>query len=181
MEVAEYLSLRERVFAAGYADEYEWAQNVKAPADADEFALEYIWVVCCSGMKEQIARIIQAKIHAAIKDGRPIRSAFGHPGKAAAIQTVWDNRNSHFVAFQMANDILAFCKSLPWIGDITKYHLAKNLGADVAKPDRWLERVAARSNETPATLCQRLHGEVGDRIATVDLIIWRACNLGFWP
>lgn len=51
---------------------------------------------------------------------------------------------------------IEFCETLPRVGGITKYHLAKNLGVDVAKPDVWLERVAAKSGETVHELCGRL-------------------------
>jgi len=34
-------------------------------------------------------------------------------------------------------------RSFPYIGGVTAFHLAKNLGADLAKPDRHLSRLAA--------------------------------------
>ena len=70
------------------------------------------------------------------------------------------------------------CASLPWIGDITKYHLAKNLGANVAKPDRWLVRLADAEKTTVDQLCRRLAIATGDRVATVDVVLWRACAVG---
>lgn len=57
-------------------------------------------------------------------------------------------------------------------------HLAKNLGCDVVKPDRWLERLAAAEGTTPHLLCNRLAYASGDRIATVDVVLWRACAIG---
>lgn len=71
---------------------------------------------------------------------------------------------------------VAYLRSLPWIGDITCWHLAKNYGHDVAKPDRHLVRIAG--DEGVHGLCARLARESGDRVATVDLVIWRAANLG---
>ena len=59
---------------------------------------------------------------------------------------------------------------------ITCWHLAKNYGHDCAKPDRYLTRIAGA--EGTHDLCARLAKETGDRIATVDLVIWRAANLG---
>ena len=49
---------------------------------------------------------------------------------------------------------------------------------DVAKPDRHLVRISEVSGETAEALCQRLSDASGDRVATVDLVIWRAANLG---
>lgn len=178
MTPERYQEVRAAVVAAGHADEIDWAQNVKAPATPEDFAGEAIWVILCSGMKEQIARMISEKVWAAIHDGRPVSTVFGHAGKAAAIDTIWRDRAKLFRNFQFANDKVEFCKRLPWIGDITKWHLAKNYGVDVAKPDVHLVRVASHYGTTPAKLCERLAAASGDRIATVDLVIWRACNLG---
>lgn len=109
-------------------------------------------------------------------------SAFGHAGKALAIGTMWDQRARRLSDFRSIGGdtelLLRWCESLPWIGKITKYHLAKNLGADVAKPDRWLVRLAEAEGDTVDGLCQRLARETGDRVATVDVVLWRACAVG---
>ncbi|GMN03051.1 hypothetical protein MTsPCn3_17820 [Erythrobacter sp. MTPC3] len=68
---------------------------------------------------------------------------------------------------------------MPWIGPITVYHLAKNLGADVAKPDVHLERLARGDKTTSQTLCRRLSRWTGYRVATIDTVLWRACANGF--
>jgi len=39
------------------------------------------------------------------------------------------------------------------------------------------ERAAAEGS-APQELCERLAKATGDRIAVVDLVLWRACNLG---
>ena len=73
---------------------------------------------------------------------------------------------------------LEFLERLPWIGPITKFHLARNLGMDVCKPDRHLLRIAkAHHGTTPAALCGRLSRLSGDRIGVVDVVLWRAANL----
>ena len=41
-----------------------------------------------------------------------------------------------------------------------------------------LERVASHYQTTPDALCMALAAATGDRVATVDVVIWRACNLG---
>ncbi len=68
-------------------------------------------------MKEQVARIIQHRVWATIRAGKPIKgNVLGKSGKAAAIDTIWRNRDELFLAFQMANDKVEFARSLPWIG-----------------------------------------------------------------
>ncbi len=179
MTPSRYRELRAAVVEAGYEHDIDWAQNVKAPETAEDFAGEVIWVILCSGMKEQVARIIQKRVWATIRAGKPVKgNILGKSGKAQAIDTIWHNRAAFFVAFQAANNKVEFGLSLPWIGGITKWHLAKNLGVDCAKPDVHLERVAAHYGTTPSALCADIAHATGDRIATVDLVIWRACNLG---
>lgn len=178
MTTQEYLEAKAEIILAGYRKEIEWAENLKPCESAFAFFVEYGWVVVNSGMKNQVAVKIWGRILDAFSKSRPISEVFGHKGKVAAIEYVWRNQHNLFIDWGQAQDKLAFLKSLPWIGDITKYHLAKNLGTDIAKPDRHLVRIAERSGETVQGLCERLSNETGDRVALVDLVIWRACNLG---
>ena len=183
MTLERYMVMRQAVWAAGFREEYEWANNIKPPETAVELFCEYSWVVINAGMKEQIARKIWKKVKDAIINGWEMSSVFGHEGKVKAIEEGWRHQQKRFELFkqaEMSGTILEFCESLPYIGKITKYHLAKNLGAQVAKPDRWLERVAKQSGETVQDLCERLAKESGDRITAVDNTIWRMCNLGLW-
>lgn len=170
----------------GYGGEVEWAQSVTTPATPEDLWREYAWVVINSGMKNQVAQKIWDRVRPEVEEGGRATSVFGHRQKAAAIDEMWTCRKSryeHFVHLATMQGIAAdtlvnWCWRLPWIGPITKWHLAKNLGVECAKPDRWLERVAAATSETVQELCTRLSVESGDRVATVDLVIWGACNLG---
>lgn len=181
MTAADYATVRASVIDAGYGREVEWAQTVAPPASAFALFCEYGWVVVNSGMKNQVAERIWGRILAAIEEERPVAEVFRHPGKVVAIQAALDGRQQRFAEYGVAlgeGRVVEWCESLPWIGGITKWHLAKNLGYDCAKPDRWLERVATAAGESVPGLCERLAAESGDRIGTVDLVIWRACNLG---
>lgn len=178
MNKNQFMVLRQRIIDAGYGEEIVWQESLKPCEDAQVFCWEYIWVVINAGMKNQIARQIFDKVRVALFGGKSASSVFHHEGKAKAIDKMWATYQKEFVWYQQADDKIAHLKSLPWIGDITKYHLAKNLGFDVAKPDRHLERISKQYNTTPLNLCEKLSKETGYRIATVDLIIWRAANLG---
>lgn len=160
------------------AEDIEWAESLTPPRDAEDFALEAIFVIANSGMKNTVARGIYDRCAAALRAGTPVAQVFRHPGKAAAIETIWRDRVQLHAAFLAAADKLAFCESLPWIGGITKYHLAKNFGADVAKPDVHLQRLADREGCTAQELCERLAKATGYRVATVDTVLWRACANG---
>jgi hypothetical protein len=155
-------------------------ETVKAPESALGFFQEYAWVVLNSGMKNQVAQMIWDKVKSALRLGDRVDTVFKHPGKGTAIQQAWGNREKLFLDYQSqpAAELLNWLQALPWIGPITKYHLAKNLGLDVCKPDRHLVRIASKYGLTPEELCTALARKIGDRVATVDLVIWRAANLG---
>lgn len=159
-------------------DDVEWSEAVALPETAEAFAFEAIWVICNSGMKHSVARLIEGRVLAAIRAGRPVSEAFGHKGKAAAMQALWDGRDGYFKELLAAGDRLSYLATLPWIGDITKFHLAKNCGIDCAKPDVHLQRLAAAEGADCHALCARLAAATGYRVATVDLILWRACATG---
>lgn len=178
MNVKLFWELRQKIINAGYGEEIIWQESVTEPDTADEFMWQYIWVVISAGMKNQIARIIEQRIVEAYNNEQPIESVFRHKGKVVAIKNMIANHDDIFDDYLKTDNRLGFLKSLPYIGDITKYHLAKNLGEDIAKPDRHLVRIATKYKETPQTLCERLARETGYRIATIDLILWRAGNLG---
>ena len=168
-----------RLNEAGYAaDDIAWADNTKPPEHAEEFATETIFVICNSGMKHTIARKIFDKCMVAIAAGESCNTVFGHKGKADAMDHIWSNRSKLFAEYVAAPEKIAFCQSIPWIGGITCYHLAKNFGAQVAKPDVHLVRVAERHATNPQDLCERISEASGYKINTVDLILWRACAVG---
>lgn len=176
LDSAWFKTVNDRLRAAGFADaDIAWSENAQPPEGADEFAHEAIFVICNSGMQNVVARSIYNRVVAALEVGQSATTVFRHPGKSAAIDRIWGERKTLFSAYQAAEDKLDFCGSLPWIGNITKYHLAKNFGVDVAKPDRHLVRLAALCGETPQALCDRLGRENHMRSATVDLLLWRAC------
>ncbi len=131
-------------------------------------------------MKNQVAVKIWSRVKGALYSGLPVSAVFGHPGKSKAIQEVWERKEDLFQEYcaQPAEKKLDWLQALPWIGQITKYHIAKNLGMDVCKPDRHLVRIAGGYGMTPEKLCSSLANLTGDRIGTVDLVIWRAANLG---
>lgn len=178
MDAGKYLDLKRELIEAGYAGEIDWCEDVRECESADAFALEHAFVVCNSGMRAQVAVQIYRRVAAALKQGASLNGVFGNRSKRRAIQHVWDNRERLFAEYLAAEDKLAFLETLPHIGKIVKYHLAKNFGMDVAKPDRHLVRIAAEHGTTYDVMCRSLSEAVGDRVGTVDYVIWRAANLG---
>lgn len=180
---AKFVEIVGRLRSAGFADDdIAWSENACAPADAKQFAMEAIFVICNSGMKNTVARRIYEKVKVALFRGESVRTVFGHPGKAAAIDDIWARREHwhfQFARVETDADRLAACEAMPWIGPITKYHLAKNFGVDVAKPDVHLQRLADLEGVTAQALCERLvRGSGLRRVSTVDVLLWRACAEG---
>lgn len=177
MDPHKYLDLKQAIIDKGYESDIQWAENVSEPTYPSDFVIQFIFVVCNSGIKAQIAHEIYKKILQAICDKKDISKVFGHKGKVSAIKEILKNQKKLFCNYCLSDDKIEFCKSLPWIGDITKYHLAKNLGVDCIKPDRHLTRIAKMYKTNPFDMCQKLSDKIGDSLNTVDTVIWRAANL----
>lgn len=182
METDEYLRLKNSLIESGYEEEIEFIRDLleNPHTDAETFLCEYIFVVVNSGMKNQIAVKIYDRIIKQMNAHRPIIEVFKHEGKVKAIENMIENYEELHGTFLMLNNSvnkLDFLKSLPWIGDITKYHLARNLGIDVTKPDRHLVRIAQQYGTTPQILCETLSKRTGDKVGVVDVVLWRAANL----
>ena len=64
-------------------------------------------------------------------------------------------------------------EELPGIGEITKRHLAKNIGLiDIAKDDIWLCRVAEKCDASVDELVGYLSAKHGESQHVVDVVIW---------
>lgn len=166
------------VRAAGYGDDLTWAENILPPMSPRDFAGEIIFVICNSGMRFTVARGIFERVTRALRAGIHPRKVFGHDGKAEAIWRIWDDRVSLFKQYENAADKLSFIESLPWIGEITKYHVAKNFGLPYAKPDVHLARLGETFEMSPQALCEVLAIKSKLKVATIDTLLWRAAAVG---
>ncbi|MBN8668779.1 MAG: hypothetical protein J0M30_14875 [Chitinophagales bacterium] len=178
MDLENYNNIKNQVIEHGYEHDIKWQENVTECTNQYEFFFETCWVILNSGMKEQIARKIWERIKKAWEDGVDISEVFKHNGKVKAIKYVEENQSRLFEEYVLAENKIDYLKTIPFIGNITCYHLAKNLGHDCVKPDRHLVRVAKTYNETPDSLCEKISKQSGDRKCVVDIVLWRACNLG---
>ena len=164
--------------ALGYGPTIEWSEAIAPANSADDFAARIIYVICNSGLKATVAGPIYQRCMVAVSSGTSAASVFGHLGKSRAIDNIWHAREELFRRHLAENGKVDDFEALPWIGPVTKHHLAKNLGHDTAKPDVHLERLARGDRTTTHTLCRRLARQSGYRVATVDSILWRACADG---
>ncbi len=175
LTLAQFRELEAVLRARGFNEMIEWSETIMPPTEARTFAREAIYVICNSGMNFITANGIYWKCVRALNRRQSSSTVFGHPGKTKAIDHIWRHRNVLFAAFEIAENKLAYCHTLPFIGDITKHHLAKNLGLDTIKPDVHLMRLARAERVSPVALCARLAYQTGYRQSTIDSILWRAC------
>ena len=161
----------------GFKKEIEWVENIPPLEKQDKlnFFQEYCWVVINSGMKNTVARKIFIRFW---DDGNFDFNIVGHPQKNKAIKEVYKRLDFHFSHLKTSKNKLKYIKSLPHIGDITQYHLARNLGLDYAKPDRHLVRIAeAFGYNNVQSFCQDVSELSHDKIGVVDLVFWRFATI----
>ena len=81
---------------------------------------------------------------------------------------------------------ICYLDTLPMIGPVTRYHLARNIGIDCVKPDRHLIRLASEAGyemkdpqKGVEAMCRDIQKDIGDaeKLGTIDVVLWRACNL----
>lgn len=187
-----YLDIKRRLIAEGWAAEIDWQGDLDFAAITEtDFLRETAWVVLSAGMAERVVHVkfpVLTDIFRQwrnageiVADRKEIKKqalkAFAHEGKISAIIAIAQRvQLSGFGAIKevIREEREAFLACLPYIGPVTALHLAKNLGLDVAKPDRHLVRIAeAAGYDSAASLCSEISAIVGDRIGVVDLVLWR--------
>lgn len=191
-----YLNAKRFVLEAGFEAEVAWQENACwTPLTEHRFLSEAAWVVLSSGMRESVVRAVfpaiaaafagfstASEAAAAVKKGRTkALRVFRHAGKIDAIIAIVAHVNDiglAAVSHRLACEGATYLRTLPYIGPVTVYHLAKNLGQDVAKPDRHLVRIAhACGYNDPQILCRQLGDFVGDPVPVVDIVLWRFATL----
>ena len=161
--------------------------------DTEDFLFQYTYVVFHSGMKYSIAMKMFEQF-----EKNPNATVVSHPGKRKAIQAALQDYGLWFAKLKEAQDKIAFLATLPYLGPITKFHLARNLGIDCCKPDRHLVRLALAQgyicqeakctsrdllsckcqHTCVTTMCQELAEKYSMRVGTIDFVLW-AYAIGF--
>lgn len=184
------------VVDCGFEDEIEWQRSRQLEQMTEtQFLSEAAWVVLSSGMRETV---IRSKFPSISKSFHHWESAdeihqnakvcreqaltyFGHSGKISAILTIVEHvaeTGIDSVKEELASSGVSFISNFPYMGPATSYHLAKNLGLDVAKPDRHLIRITeAAGYDSPDSLCRTIADYTGESIAVIDVILWRYATL----
>jgi len=191
-----YMTAKEAIIQAGFSHEIDWQAEVDFDKINEcDFLREAAWVILSSGFRESVLRTKFRSISEAFLNWKSAKdivkhqnlcraealSCFGHTGKIDAIlQIAARIAKSGFHSFK--NQIKQFgvsqLQKLPYIGPITCFHLGKNLGLNVVKPDRHLVRAAKSARaRSVQELCEAIQQVVGDPIAVIDLVIWRYATI----
>lgn len=191
-----YRDAEHQVRAAGFSWELEW-QRERMLQDFTEQDLlrESAWVILCSGFRESVVRNafdyvslcfcdwesaheISARQHACIETAA---WRFSNRRKLTAIARIAEIIHDHgFKSFQshLKDDPIEKLQALPFIGPVTSWHLAKNLGFDVAKNDRHLARLAYVHGFSDAqSLCAVIADATGEAASVIDIVLWRFATL----
>jgi hypothetical protein len=162
-------------------------ENMKAKG----FLESYCWVVYASGFKVQVVEQKFPALRKAFKffslndlsrmrSIHPVLKVINNKQKAAGFLN--GSKNIHQEGFsnfknRLDMDGMDVLKELPFIGEITKKHLAKRIGlADVSKDDIWLQRIKKKFNaKNVDELIKHLSQKFKESENVIDVVLWRYC------
>ena len=191
-----YLDMKDFVIRAGYDHEIDWQSDLNFETVTEtDFLRETAWVILTTGFRESVVRASFESISEAFLNWCSAKridtrrdvcrqraiSIFSNRRKIEAIVEIARtvaNQGIRQVKEMIQARGVGYLQELPYIGPTTSYHLAKNLGIQVVKPDRHLKRMALLTGHaSPMEMCCRVAETVGDSPAVVDLVFWRYATL----
>jgi hypothetical protein len=194
--VDAYRWAKEYVIAQGYSAEIRWQCEASFEAITEsQFLSEAAWVILSCGMRETVisrkfpllstAFLEWDSSGAILRRKRNCRDAalriFAHEQKIDAILRIIEvvrNEGLEEMKKGIRSSGVAYLQRFPFLGPATSYHLAKNLGIDVVKPDRHLLRITAIAGfDSPERFCRYISDAVGDKSSVVDVVLWRFATL----
>lgn len=177
---------------ADIALELDWQRSTNPESFSEQDLLrETAWVVLCSGFREKVVRRNFDYISLCFFDWESAEQIHQHSSVCvnAARRSFNNERKLRAIAecagmvasagfFELKRlvlqDPVTQLQRFPFVGPITGWHLAKNLGVDVAKPDRHLVRLARACGYDSATdLCSYLADTHFEQVKVIDLMLWR--------
>jgi len=194
--VAAYRLAKKIVLQAGYGAEIGWQASLNFDDLTEtDFLREYAWVVLSAGMHEYIIRRCFRVISRCFYDWQSSRIIIDQKDKCrrlalshfnnhrkidGIIETAHIIDSFGFSSYKetVRHNPLQVLQSLPFVGPITRYHLAKNIGLPFAKPDRHLVRLANSVGYSDVQqFCKDISEYVDDSIAVIDIVLWRFATL----
>lgn len=194
--VEAYLTAKATTIAAGYQAEIDWQTAVSLDTLTEpDFLRNTAFVIIVSGFRWAVADRMFPAISVAFLDWQSAAAIvdqadtcltaasriFRNYRKLKAIVNVC--RRVAVTGFPVVHEAIRregvdYLRTLPFIGPVTVFHLAKNVGLDCAKPDRHLVRIAAAAGYPSAqALCEALAASTGDKVSVVDIVLWRYATM----
>ena len=190
--VVFYNAAKETLNLSGFSSEIRWQASVN-PCQFTETDLlrECAWVILCTGFRESVIRKRFSFISLCFHDWESSElicgdadlcvatalAGFANRPKVVAItRAAFHIRDIGFECYRqrILLDPIPSLLELPFVGAITSFHLAKNLGFDLAKADRHLQRLSdGMGFSRPQQLCAYISERTGDPIRVIDLVLWR--------
>jgi hypothetical protein len=191
-----YLCAKVEVLASPYNSELVRAARSPEDLSESEFLCELAWVILSAGISEQVVKAKFPLISSSFLKWRSARTIseradecissalryFRHERKiraiAAAATTLSLAPSFAFVREKILQDPIRELQSFAYIGPVTAFHIAKNIGVGVAKPDRHLLRLARSSGfESVGDFCGMIACFLGEDIRVVDSVLWRFATM----
>ena len=167
------------------------------------FASAVSYVILASGFNQNTAKKIH-KIIMPLMNQNPtiddLKKFFKNDVKLKSIIKVWQNKNAfcdEYYSCKNLDEKISCLKKLPYIGDITVNHLARNLGENVVKYDRWIQRLGALDAGNPEIFAIIDNGKLNPQIKKycddmfvhlvaqtglprgyIDVVLWKSCQNG---
>ncbi|MFW5895241.1 MAG: hypothetical protein ACOCT9_00705 [archaeon] len=184
------------VYQSGYGEYVTTLRDLlqKKPyknINKSEFLKQYTWSVFTCGFKADTVRSHWSEIQEMlfnfnVKKIRKLsfedildRSPIKNKRKVNAIYKTCRDMDDKFIEkiknIGSKSEAQKLFKSLPFIGDITVFHILRNLGIDCYKPDRHIVTLAKNLKIDENELFQILLSHKKDKyIGILDFILWRA-------
>jgi len=197
LELAQaYLAAKRHILESAYRTELVHVHHDPIGVSESDFLRELAWAILSGGMAEVVIRKKFPDISRCFLDWESARQIveqtdecisgalryFRHEGKIKAIATAANMLcvTGSFEGFKadILQNPIGTLRSFPYIGPITAYHVAKNIGIRVAKPDRHLARLARTNGfKSVAEFCGTIAGFLGEDIRLVDSVLWRFATM----
>jgi hypothetical protein len=202
-----FFAIEKHIIDSGLGEDKDSFETIKERLlkppvlNAEEFAEECIYVILAGGFRQKIAKKKFGEIMDFINGGgevceRNLLPIFGNTNKIRAIVKIWNGRQNFrdgFYELKSENEKLSYLGKLPHIGEITKNHLARNLGINNVKYDVWIQRLGIALgksdlqegfplNEEVKKLCDKMFAkiekETGLNKGYIDVVLWKVCQVG---
>jgi hypothetical protein len=205
IDASLFFAIEKHIIDSGLGEDKDDFETIKKRllkppvVNAEEFAEECIYVILAGGFRQKIAKRKFGEIMNFINGGgevleKNLLKIFGNVNKVRAIVKIWNNRESfrrEFYELKTDGEKLNCLGKLPHIGEITKNHLARNLGISNVKYDVWIQRLGialGKANlqsgfplsEEVKALCDKMFAQIekatGLNKGYIDVVLWKACQ-----